>query len=48
MEPHVNILETSRKLQRAVVEAMDKMVGLAVSSVNIHVDDVVYSQGEAA
>lgn len=48
MDPHVNIMETSRKLQSAVVEAMNKMIGLEVQSVNIHVEDVVYEQGEAA
>ncbi|MGH2537066.1 MAG: Asp23/Gls24 family envelope stress response protein [Candidatus Promineifilaceae bacterium] len=48
MEPHVNVLETSRKLQAAVVEAIDKMVGLAVTAVNVHVEDVVYSSDEVA
>jgi uncharacterized alkaline shock family protein YloU len=48
MEPHVNLRETSKKLQSAIVEAMDTMVGLEVGAVNIHVEDVVYSQEEAA
>ncbi|MCA9932414.1 MAG: Asp23/Gls24 family envelope stress response protein [Ardenticatenaceae bacterium] len=44
MEPDVNIMETSRALQTAVVEAIDTMVGIPVNSVNIHVEDVVYTQ----
>ncbi|MFQ5398827.1 MAG: Asp23/Gls24 family envelope stress response protein [Anaerolineae bacterium] len=48
MDPHVNIMETSRKLQTAVVEAIDTMVGIPVDAVNVHVEDVVYQQGEAA
>jgi len=48
MDPHVDIMETSRSLQTAVVEAMNKMVGIDVAAVNIHVEDVLYDQGEAA
>jgi uncharacterized alkaline shock family protein YloU len=44
MSPNVNVLETSRRVQAAVVEAMDKMVGLPVEWVNVHVEDVVYTQ----
>jgi uncharacterized alkaline shock family protein YloU len=46
MDPHVNVLQASRKLQAAVIEAIDKMVSLPVNAVNIHVEDVVYAQGE--
>jgi uncharacterized alkaline shock family protein YloU len=48
MNPQVNVLEASRTIQAAVVEAIDKMVGLPVDAVNVHVEDVVYLQGEAA
>ena len=48
MDPHVNVMETSRKLQSAIVEAIDKMVGVTVAAVNIHVEDVVYVQGDTA
>jgi uncharacterized alkaline shock family protein YloU len=44
MSPNVNMLETSRRVQAAVVEAIDKMVGLPVEWVNVHVEDVVYTQ----
>ena len=47
MEPNVNIMEKSRLLQTAVVEAIDTMVGLPVEAVNIHVEDVVYVQAES-
>ncbi len=47
MEPHVNIMETSKLLQKAVTEAVDTMVGISVTAVNVHVEDVVYDQGEA-
>lgn len=48
MDPHVNVLEASRNVQRAVVEAIDKMVGLRVDAVNVHVEDVVYGLDETA
>ena len=48
MNPHVNVLETSKAVQAAVVEAIDKMVGISVDEVNVHVEDVVYSLDETA
>lgn len=48
MEPHVNVLETSKAVQSAIVEAIDKMVGIPVEVVNVHVEDVVYGVNEAA
>lgn len=47
MNPHVNIMETSQKLQTAVAEAIDTMVGIPVQAINVHVEDVVYTQDEA-
>lgn len=44
MEPEVNIMETSKALQAAVVEAVDTMVGIPVNAVNIHVENVGYTQ----
>ncbi|MBE2197686.1 MAG: Asp23/Gls24 family envelope stress response protein [Anaerolinea sp.] len=44
MNPNVNIMETSRALQAAVVEAIDTMVGIPIDAVNIHVENVVYTQ----
>jgi len=48
MLPNVNVLQTSRRVQAAIVEAMDKMVGLPVEWVNVHVEDVVYTQETTA
>jgi uncharacterized alkaline shock family protein YloU len=48
MDPHVNVLNTSREVQAAVIEAIDKMVGLPVHTVNVHVEDIVYTLNETA
>lgn len=48
MNPHSNMVETSRQLQAAIIEAMDYMVGIPVETVNIHVEDVTYQQDEVA
>lgn len=46
MEPHVNMMEASRQIQTAVAEAVDTMVGVPVDAINVHVEDVVYEQGQ--
>jgi uncharacterized alkaline shock family protein YloU len=43
MQPHVNVLAISRAIQVACIEAVDKMVGLPVKAVNIHIEDIVYA-----
>lgn len=43
MDPNVNIMEASRKLQATVLEAVDTMVGIPVEVINIHVEDVIYA-----
>jgi PadR family transcriptional regulator PadR len=48
VDPHVNVLDTSQTIQATVIEAIDKMVGLSVDAVNVHVEDVLYSLDEAA
>ena len=48
MDPHVNVLEASRSVQSSVVEAIDKMVGISVDTVNVHVEDVIYAMNETA
>ena len=48
MDPHVNVRDTSRLLQSAIIDAIDKMVGIPVDTVNIHVEDVVYDIDETA
>jgi len=44
MDPQVNIMEASRKIQAAVLEAVDTMVGMPVEAINVHVEDVIYAQ----
>jgi uncharacterized alkaline shock family protein YloU len=46
MDPNVNLMETSQKLQTAVLESINTMVGIPVEAINVHVEDVVYLQGE--
>lgn len=46
MDPHVNLLESSRTIQAAVTEAIDTMVGIPVAAVNVFVEDVHYTKGE--
>lgn len=48
VDPHVNVFDTSKGIQAAVIEAIDKMVGLSVDAVNVHVEDVLYSLDETA
>lgn len=40
--PGVNIMETSRAIQQAIIEAIDNMVGTPVGAVHVHVEDVAY------
>ncbi|MCA9873882.1 MAG: Asp23/Gls24 family envelope stress response protein [Ardenticatenaceae bacterium] len=44
MDPQVNIMEASRNIQAAVLEAVDTMVGIPVEAINVHVEDVIYAQ----
>lgn len=46
MDPHVNLLESSRAIQAVVTEAIDTMVGIPVAAVNVFVEDVHYTKGE--
>lgn len=39
----VNITELSHQIQKEVIRAMDKIVGLKVDAVNIHIEDIAYS-----
>ncbi|MCA9996259.1 MAG: Asp23/Gls24 family envelope stress response protein [Anaerolineales bacterium] len=41
MNRDVNVMETSRAIQKAVAEAMDTMVDIPIDAINIHVEDVV-------
>jgi uncharacterized alkaline shock family protein YloU len=42
--PDVNMRSISQKIQEAVTRAIQDMVGMQVSAVNIHIQDVAYNQ----
>lgn len=46
MEPQASVIEISRQVQSAVAESIDTLVGVSVDAVNVHVEDVFYTQGE--
>lgn len=44
MDANVNLMDTSRNVQAAIVEGVNNMVGLPVDAVNVHVEDVSYHE----
>jgi len=38
----VDMLALSHRVQKEVIRAMDKLVGLTVDAVNVHIEDVAY------
>lgn len=44
VEPDVNMRSVSIKIQEAVTRAIRDMVGMQVSAVNIHIQDVAFSK----
>ena len=42
--PDVSLLQLGRKVQYEVTRAIQKMLGMPVESVNIHIEDVVYPE----
>ena len=44
VEPGVNMRSVSQKIQEAVTRAIQDMVGMQVSAVNIHIQDVAYNK----
>lgn len=44
----VDILALSHRVQKEVIRAMDKLVSLRVAAVNIHIEDVGYSDNNSA
>ncbi|MCA1899960.1 MAG: Asp23/Gls24 family envelope stress response protein, partial [Chloroflexi bacterium] len=43
----VNIREASRNIQQNVARAMQEMVGMEIGCVNVHIEDIEYSDSEA-
>jgi uncharacterized alkaline shock family protein YloU len=44
VEPDTNMRSVSQKIQEAVTRAIRDMVGMKVSAVNIHIQDVAYNK----
>jgi uncharacterized alkaline shock family protein YloU len=40
--PDISLLELGRKVQYEVTRAIQKMLGMPVEAVNIHIEDVIY------
>lgn len=38
----VNVTQLSHQIQREVIRSMDRIVGLKVDAVNIHIEDIAY------
>ncbi|MDO8753000.1 MAG: Asp23/Gls24 family envelope stress response protein [Anaerolineales bacterium] len=47
LEANVNIREVSRNVQQDVTRALQETVGMDVSHVNIHIEDIDYEDNEA-
>jgi uncharacterized alkaline shock family protein YloU len=46
VEPNVNMRDVSRAVQHAVKRAIQDLVGMDVTAVNVHIEDVDYPVGE--
>lgn len=46
VRPGVNIRDVSEDVQRAVTRAIEELVGMEVTGVNVHVEDVDFLPGE--
>jgi uncharacterized alkaline shock family protein YloU len=44
MESEVNIRDIGRRVQHEVARAISEMVGMQVGWINVHVEDIDYSQ----
>jgi uncharacterized alkaline shock family protein YloU len=45
--PNVSLLQLGHNVQYAVTRAVQKMIGMPVDAVNVHIEDVIYPQAEA-
>lgn len=44
--PDQSLLQLGRKVQYEVTRAVQQMIGMPVEAVNVHIEDVMYSQGD--
>ena len=47
LKPDVNIREVSREVQQQVARALQEMVGMDIGEIEIHIEDMDYSETEA-
>jgi uncharacterized alkaline shock family protein YloU len=47
LQQDVNIREVSRNVQQNVARSMQEMVGMDIGAVNIHIEDIDYTDSEA-
>jgi len=47
LKENINIREVSRNIQQNVTRAIHEMVGMEVSEVNIHIEDIDFEEAEA-
>jgi uncharacterized alkaline shock family protein YloU len=45
--PDISLLQLGRKVQFEVTRAIEKMLGMPVEAVNIHIEDVVYPESSS-
>ena len=46
LDARANIRETSKKVQEKVSQAISKMVGMEVGSINVHIEDIDYQNND--
>ncbi len=44
LEHDVNLRQVSREIQKAVARALERLVGLTVGRVNVHIEDIYYPE----
>lgn len=44
--PDQSLLQLGRKVQHEVTRAVQQMIGMPVETVNVHIEDVIYSQAD--
>lgn len=48
LSQEINVRDVSRSIQNQVARAITEMVGMEVGKINIHVEDIHYSEGDAS
>ncbi len=44
LEGHTNIRRVSREVQKAVAQALERMVGMTPGRINVHIEDLYYPE----